>query len=468
MEPVTTNTWTTTCPPADEVYTLPNESVPDDPAPHDQGETSVHRLTKALRRIGALVLIASAVTFVLQGWNGWDSSLRYYIFLGFSTVVAAAGVFCGLRFKDDKGARTLLGVAAAILPAHFCQLGAFLFSLTRPDTSKMHSIFVYTAPSPAMAILTTLFAVAVLTPIAYLGFSAFARVENRRITALYLLLNALLLIPTRTPNAIAAIAAAGLLLNVLADLFVFGREKTMRNFEGAIVRIMLCVPVVVLCARSFLLYSANDLLSSVLLTGLGLTLISAGRVSKRDDSLIGLAELLSMPILAYAWKYFAYGMFLNSYAPFNHLFSGETGQYFVPVIMLPACAVVFAASMLAKLTDRGMRTSAAIAATVFSVAQLAAYGGIAIALTMLLMGIGAIVAAFVLQERPVLYCGVVQIAIGLLYHIRYAISLYSMSPWLTLAALGLTVVIGSSYLEAHYRTILARAGAFRKRLDGWS
>jgi uncharacterized membrane protein len=95
----------------------------------EKASINVDMLPKAMRWLGGIILTTAALTFIIQGWNDLNSIGRYYSFVQFSFVLTLCGIFCGVKVKEDKGARTFLGLATAMVPALFCQLGAMVLSL---------------------------------------------------------------------------------------------------------------------------------------------------------------------------------------------------------------------------------------------------------------------------------------------------------------------------------------------------
>ena len=103
-----------------------------------------------------------------------------------------------------------------------------------------------------------------------------------------------------------------------------------------------------------------------------------------------------------------------------------------------------------------------------SLAQLIVGASIAASFLCVLMGIITLVGAFIMEEKGLFYIGGIGLGAGILYNFRYALDLYSMSPWLTLAVTGVLVIILSSYLERYYGRVLGVVRGLRKQVDDWN
>jgi hypothetical protein len=138
--------------------------------PEPEKKSRLAALPALLRFLGAIVLVASAATFMLQSWPGMDHLMRYYSFLGFTVLLTGAGFFCGLRLKEDKGARTFLATAAAVIPVHFAQLGALIYSQFPEKHVAYPQWLLWVAPSKMAAFATATAAILALIPIVFICF----------------------------------------------------------------------------------------------------------------------------------------------------------------------------------------------------------------------------------------------------------------------------------------------------------
>jgi hypothetical protein len=149
----------------------------------DPGADRGGKLGRLLRIIGSAVLIAAAMAFLVQRWGSMNDILRYVSFLGFTAVLTGAGFLCGVRIKEDKGARTFLSLAAGMVTVNFAQLGALIFSTTgHREMGMIPGVFLWRAPSLTAALLTMAGAIAVLIPVTYVSMRVMMRGRERLMT----------------------------------------------------------------------------------------------------------------------------------------------------------------------------------------------------------------------------------------------------------------------------------------------
>lgn len=443
----------------------------DDALAHDDAARAARRaarspaegrltdLPRLLRWIGGAVLVVAAFTFMLQGWERADDLARYYHFLAFTGTLTVAGFFCGLRIRDEKGARTFLGLAAGAVPVHFTVLGALLYSqfpwlsgfVSYPDYAH------FSAPHPAAALLTAAIGVVALVPVCWTAFLALARPEARRLTAAYLLANATLLVPTRNADVIGVLALALLLGCLLFDRRWLQPAQGLRTLEGAFVRLLMGVPFAVLIGRTLNLYEPSALFWAACAASVAATLFKlAPTVANEKLDAVAFQHLALAPAGMACWQ-LAHGV-LHTF----HLHDAA----FLPLACLPA-AGLFAAMSLRSVDDGArMRALAAVVAAGGMALQLVLFPGVLSSVACLATAILATAYGYAAEQKGVLATGAAVLVFGLLYHLRYAAELYALSPWAALAALGVATVLAASVLERHHRSLVAHLSALRGRIAG--
>ena len=425
-----------------------------------------HQGARLLRWIGAVTLVASAIVFVSQRWEQMDSILRYYSFLGFTGVLAGVGLFCGLGLKESKGARTLLAMSAAFLPAHFAQIGALIHSQFGDIFPAAGSMMILKAPSGVAAFQVLGIALVFLIPIAYLGFSSMARVAALTLTGVYLVSNAVLLIPVREPNLVALIGAALFGALLIADRILF-RTAPLRTWDGIAVRTMLFVPVAVIAARNFISYPVTALLCSFVaaVSGIALDRFIAPAVPERFRPFV---RWCGNTILVFAWFQFLLGTLFGNQAIFRTFGASINDGLYLPINILPLALYMVLTSLRQEEQGRGQRRNGARLAIYTSILNLMMVGGLPASFVCLVVSIATILGAFAMEERAILYSGAVGSAAALVYYLHYAWQNADISPWLALAVLGTSTVVLSSYIERNHKRIFERFGRFRARVLGWS
>ena len=379
-------------------------------------------LPKVLRWIGGIVLIASALAFVLQGWAGWSSLVRYFCFLGFTFSLASVGCFCALKMKDDKGARTFLGVAAAFLPAHFLQLGALLYSITLDSPANVPSFFLLTAPSVSAAFGTLAVAMLVLVPVVFFGLSAMARSQASELTFVYFIANSMLLIPVRSANLVGLCVMAFAVVLAFAEIKFFRPISCMQTWEGRAVRLMMFVPLVLALGRNLVLYPVTPLLVSLVCAFIaGAMFYALPQAVEREVGRF--FQVLSMFPLGLAWLFMATALFFDPNGFFYSLIVDYASQLRTPIFVLPFATGVFLLSYKAIGEGQGYRQLAAWGAILAMVSHLFTVSGVLSSFLCILTAIVVIILAFIQEDRAQLYAGGVGLVLGLLHQLRYAVDL---------------------------------------------
>lgn len=417
--------------------------------------------TKLLRTIGAIVLVASALTFMFQQWGTLNHLERYFSFLGFTVVLSVAGFFCGLRMKEDKGARTFLALAAGIIPVHFCQLGGFLYSrFGHGLLSSYPQYALWTAVDEVSALVTAIVGAAVLSVVALVSFSALARSDAKRLTLSYIALNSALLIPTRQGDWIGLIAFSMAAFVMLFDLHVLRANSAMRTKEGNFTRAMLAAPIFVIIGRSLHLYlhDVTALFASMICAALAFFLfVFAPRYVKERSSRIAF-EVSSIIPATLAWLFLAYDIA-------RHFRVGD--DYLIPLYSLPLALILAVMSLLCSGDGQGYRKAAALVAIASTALQLICVGSTFSSFLMIVGSMVTLVYGYIDEDKTIFLTGVLGFIFGIAYHLRYAIELCTYSPWVSLGVVGVATVLASSYVEKNHRLIAERIVTFRRTIRRW-
>jgi hypothetical protein len=409
--------------------------------------------------MGGAVLVSAAFVFMLQSWALGDDVSRYLHLLGFTGVLTGAGFFCALRMREDKGARTFLGLAAASVPVHFTVLGALLYSQLPwlSDLAEYPDYARFSAPDPAAAILVTALGVAALVPVCWIAFLTLARPEARRLSVGYLLANATLLVPTRHPDVIGLLALALLAGVVAFDRAVLCAPSALRTLEGRAVRAMMAVPFAVLVGRTFNLYEPSALFWASLQAGaaFGLFTVLPGVLRTRGNAVF--AQHLALVPTAGAWLCVLHAL---------DAAVGVDAALALPLLVVPLALALGALSVFAIDGGRRMRALATLVATAGMTLQLVLHPGVATSFASLATAIVAAAHGLAARHRSVLAMGLGALGLGLLLHLRHAAELYALSPWGALAVLGTLTVLAASAAERHGAAVWRSLGPRWRRALG--
>lgn len=414
----------------------------------------IQKLGQLLRWMGSLLLLGASASFMLEGWDAFDSQLRYLCFLAYMLGLAGLGIVLGWRIREDKGARTLLGLAVAGIAAQFSQLGAMIHSLVSVDNGTVPDALLYQAGSWAV-VAGDAAVLLLLVPVAFMGFSVLHRPEARRLSISYLLACASLLIPVRY-----GLPLTGLILGVLTVLLWFdGRYLAGTphgsTTEGIVSRLLLLLPVGILLARAgFYPQSALFLGVTTMLVGL-CAFEMVPKLLKDEVVGVWIQAATVLPVLV-GWFVLA-----DAYLP--------TVVLSTPPVLtwLPLSGLLLVLSARARGGATMYRKGAALLAAVAWMSQLMTDATPVTSFLCLAFSIGMVVVAFHYQERVLVATGVAGTIFALGYHLRFAIQLYDYSPWGLLALTGIVVLLTASYLEKRAAWMFGRLVVLREEMKSW-
>lgn len=427
--------------------------------PVERSEKQIELLTQLLRFVGALVLVAAASVFLVQNWTRGNDISRYAMLLGFSGLMTIAGLLCGVGIRESKGARTLLGLVATITPVHFAVLGGLVYSRFALDRvfTNYGTYTSWIAPSKTAAIMTPLCAVPILAGLMYVAFTALAREKAGRLTGLFLACNLALLVPVRSANLIAWLVIVMLLGLASVGHKYLRQDVVMQTFEGYWVRGMLWLPVLLLLGRQYALYSGSALLAGGVWGSLALLLFVGARIFRENVRNL-LQGFSSFPALVACFCIVCevvdgFGLKLGWYLPLFAIFQG---------------AILLLMSLFCGGSGVGYRRSAAIVGVGCLVSNVLLLPGIGTAFASLFFGTVILGYGVWSRQKIMLAAGGLAAVVGLGYHVRQAIHLYSWGNWGSLALFGMVIILAASYLEKNHAALRQRMTGLHEKIKGWN
>ncbi|WP_309397186.1 hypothetical protein [Cerasicoccus maritimus] len=415
-------------------------------------------LPTLLRWLGATTLLASAFTFLISNWESTEELQRYAQFLGLTVLLTGCGWFCISRWKDDKGARTFFALSAALLPAHFCQLGAMLFAKFRGQESFNGFYEAFAFQDPGVWLWPTIGgALLLLIPMTYLGFASMARKDARKLTLVYFLSNATLLITTRMPDLVALIGFAQLGGLIFADRKYFASQSRLQTWDGVAMRSLLFAPFGLLVGRNLMLHAGeSELLISLLATTLATVLFTGVPRVIKNKTMAELSRVAALAPAIVAWSMFASCFELGGHA------------WEMPLIVLPSALIAIGMSTRMSTLAKPTRRTAVVVAISAALLQMVSTESIYASLLAIATSIIVILASYRMRERWVFRIGIGGLALSILYHLRYAVELYQGDwIWLSLAGTGVLVILSSSYLERYGRQGMNSIKTLHHKVSGW-
>jgi hypothetical protein len=396
-------------------------------------------LTRALRVAGAVLVVASASTFMLQHWQSGNDLGRYAMLVGQSLLLTAAAYFVGLTVREGRSARTLLGLVLGTIPVSFAVLGGLVYSqfhleplLTLPSYAS------WLAPTKLSAVLAVLATLAVLAPLGLVGFVALARHKARTLTIAFFVSNLLVLVPTRQPLVVAGLAGLALLALLELELASLARSPELDTFEGKLARAMPFVPPLVMIGRVFHLYHVTPPFFGMLLVLAGAALwlyVPRAHSSLERDG----GSLLAGASASVGWGFCAVELGQHVGGPALHVL-----LFGVPCAVLLVLSSLRAESLRETLFATGtlLGLGSALVATLLELGSVSA-------LACVVLGVLVLVSGAAVGARVRTVAGALVALFGVGAEVWLAIHADDVLRWASLSLLGIVLIVGSAYVERH-------------------
>jgi hypothetical protein len=424
------------------------------PAP---GTSLMQRLPQLLRMAGATALLVATYSFLIQGWQDSNDLLRYAMLLGHSILLCALGLASGHWLQEAKGARLLITLALASVPANFAILGAFIYAEFGSAIATGHPQYaLWQLGSKGTTLATVALGVTTLIPVMLLGFRTLARVLSTRLTVLFLMSNALLLMPLRDPAHILAFALP------LSMLMLLSHEKTQqqhlaaRTPDGLIARALLYLPLAVLAGRSLWLYDIDAFLSTSSLLVLFLAARQLSLLLPGQSILRGLLEVgsgLLTPMIGIGVVVLLERIIADS--------------LMLPTGGLICAALLYEVSRRAEMAPALYRVLAMLSLSLGLLGNALLFGTLGTSLLCLACGTLLALVGRHYQQLALFSTGLLLAALSLSYQLYQLIRVFDLGGWLSLAALGMLAILIASALESGGGRIRPRLMELRQRFAQW-
>jgi hypothetical protein len=415
---------------------MSNEAMNAAERPGEPARFDPEALTRALRIAGAILVVASASTFMLQRWNSGDDLFRYAMLVGQSLLLAAAAYFVGLTLREGRSARTFLGLVLLTMPVSFAVLGGLVYSRFHVEPLEALPHYAsWIASSDVSAVIAVVATLVVLVPLGVLSFVALARKEARALSAAFFAANLLILIPVRQPLAVAAVAGITLIGLLHVELFRFAGKAWLDTLEGKVARAMPFLPPIIMLGRAFHLYAPGAAFAGELLliaaAALWLSLPRVTNLTARDAG-----AWLSIVCSVTGWGLCA--------LEFPH--SGSDAMRLLAV-GLPGAVLMGIGATRAAASRRVAFGFATAVGLVTGVLACALEPSTVTAFVSIVSGVAvAVWGAAERSGRRMVAGGLVALA-GTGVEIWLAVHHDDVLRWLSLSAVGVLLIVGSAYVE---------------------
>lgn len=410
------------------------------------------KITTYLRWIGSILIILSAVSFMLQGTDEILPAYRYWIGLGLTLLLCGGGLVCAYVFNETKGARIFFGLGTAFLPVQVTQVSAMIYGYwygqqaLQPEYNWLQFMDV----SPAVIALDFAITGLLLFLVSYASYSILARKHLKTLLWASAVGNIMLMLPIRD---------ASLTPLIIAGLFIFVRQteqylindRSMRLKEGLAARALVSLPLWIITARS-LLHPATWLLALVVSSIIVVYTIYDIKRYTKSSSIIYFSQWIGTLAAISGWF-----IILSEYTEIS------TSQY---SIFLPIALILFALSTQVDYHARLYRMISSVLTLFLTYAAMVDQQTMAPVLT-IAAGILLTLAGIRNREKTPLIIGNICVAGGFLFYWEYAVNLYANAPWISSIGLGLAVILLASYIENKENKIMAKSKDYLNEIKSW-
>ena len=417
----------------------------------NEQDSGLGSLSTLLRYIGSMTLIGSALTFLLQHWTAFgDHHLRYYSFLGFTVIITICGFFCGVKIKEDKGARAFLGLSAAIVPVHFAQLGAIVFSLFADPLYNYPEYLTWKAAGPLEAVLTTTIGVTTVSLITCVSLYTLSRKAMLHTAGIYIFLSSFLLLPFRDAGIIGLMLLVMGAGTVFSERYLASKFTSMRTNEGKFIRLMLVSPLLLLLGRTLALYSYSITFSAAIFALIALMLfVYLPRLTTEKYAAAFWQQLSMIPSSIACLQLIS--ELIRVMPGLNEMHMLIAGVSYAGILLIKSIYAI-RGDAFKKIACLILLSTVALQSVLYSTWYYA----------LICIVFSIIIAAYshLHAYKGIKFISIGAFALGLLHYLRYAADLYLFSPWLSLAIVGISTIFISSYIERYKSAIKAKFNDF--------
>ena len=412
------------------------------------------KITNYLRWIGSLLIIFSAISFMLQGYSEISASYRYWVSLGLTLLLCGGGLVCAYLFNETKGARIFFGLGTAFLSVQVSQVSAMIYAYLHGDSALQPAFtsLQFSHVSPSIIAIDLVITGLLLVLISYASYSILARKHLKTLLIASFVANMVLLLPVRDVQFIPVI---------IAGLFIFIRhiehglhnDRSMQLFEGLAARALLSLPLWIIIGRS-LFHPSSTLLVTVIL---GIVIVYCIYDIKRYTSSAAVIYLCQ-----WVGTFAAIAIWMN--------ISIEYGDITNPLFILPIGFILFSLSSQVSYHAWLYRFISALVIVGLNFSALTDQSGLSFIAPVAAVASGIFLTVYGMkyQEKIAFFCGNISVASGVLFYWEYAVNLYSNTPWISSVILGLCVILLASYIENKEQQIKSKTRYYFNELKSWN
>ncbi|BCG65277.1 MAG: hypothetical protein methR_P3103 [Methyloprofundus sp.] len=410
------------------------------------------KITTYLRWVGSILIVLSAISFMLQGHAGISPTYRYWIGLGLTLLLCGGGLICAYLFHETKGARIFFGLGTGFLSVQVSQVSSMIYA----GLFKQHALqpeydwLQFTGVSPTVIALDLVITGLLLFLVSYASYSILARKYLKTLLTAAIVGSVLLMLPIRDADLVPIIIA-GLFIYLRRVEQTLHTDNSMRLKEGMAARVLISLPLWIMVGRS-LLHQTSYILTIVVAAMVAVYCIYDIKRYTQSAFIIYVLQwvgtLAAVGIWASVLAEFGVSIHhLNALLPITMILFVLSSQvtYHAHLYRIISALLTLAITFNAMSGDQAMAPIATIAA-----------------------GILLTVAGFKYREKTSFFIGNICVVGGFLFYWEYAVRMYSNAPWISSIVLGLVVILFASYIENRDKQIMAKSRYYFKELKNWN
>ena len=410
------------------------------------------RLPVLLHILATAALLIAMYSFLVKGWQSGNDVFRYLLMLAHTGFLTAVGIASGHWLKESKGARLLLTLALVSIPANFAILGAFIFSQSGGiDVSQYPHYVAWTVDSLSTALLTSGGALLVLLPVTLLGFTVLARSMSKKLSLLFLVSNATLLLPLRDPHLVSLLVLLLTFCIILFNYKTAHQQLAAKTREGITALALQFLPLTVLMGRSLWLYSFDLFLMTVLALTVFYIFRQATHYlekgSKTHNYINGLSLIPAIAIIP----------LLSS---FLFELTLVTKALIIPFVALVSACMIYDISRRSRDAAVVYRYVCVGILVFCMVSNLFIFTGLLAALVCIAVGLGLLVLGFQKRQQSIFTSGTALMLVGIAQQLYEVIHHFDIGSWASLAVLGVFAIVIASAIES-------QGGKIKPHIERW-
>ncbi len=441
-------------------WALPEDKRANWDSDHKQNSYNLmQKLPSLLRILGAGALIIAMYSFLAKGWQSGNDIARYLMMLGHTGILVVIGLASGHYLKESKGARLLITLALISIPANFAILGALIYSQSGAMVLDMYPQYVaWSADSLSTALVTTACATVLLIPLTWLGFTVLARSLSKNLSILFLVGNAALLLPIRSPELIGLLVLALTVGTLIFNRQTSRHQTVAKTSEGITALGLMFPPIAILMGRNLWIYSTDLFLLCLSTAGAFVILRQISAYTTPESKWRNLLNISSL-IPASATP-----LLLAACLDEINIVPKE--------LLLPIGAIV-SALMIYDIASRSTQHSHnyrnfANTGLLFALLlNMLFFDGYLPALFNTGIGLGLILWGFKEQQRNLLIYGSILLTSGIAQQLYFIVQNFDLGGWVSLASLGIIAIVAASLMESRGEIFINHLATLKKKLQNW-